>query len=87
MEEVFRYQNAGKPLKARLKAAHLKLMKAILRLWKMEVRKYQQHGHRAARGGTKTLRTLRTNSKQLHKMTHRCLHTVRNQLNRLEAFG
>jgi hypothetical protein len=84
MEEVFQYQNDGKPLAGRLKGAHLELMKAVLRLWQMEVGKYQQFGFKA---GGKVLRSLRTNSKQLSKMTHRCVRTVRNHLNRLEALG
>lgn len=48
-EEVFQYQSAGKPLASRLKGAHPELMKAILRLWQMEVGKHQQHGSRALR--------------------------------------
>jgi hypothetical protein len=87
LEEAFRHQNAGKPPGNRLKSGHLEMMKVIIRLWQKETGKYQQQGYRATPRSTNTLRTLRTNSKQLHKMTHRCVRTVRNLLNRLEAFG
>jgi hypothetical protein len=84
METVFDKQNNGKPSAAQLKGCHIEMMKALVRLLKMEIGNYQVFGRKAGPDGH-NLRSLRTNSVQLSKMLKCSVRTVRNRLSRLMA--